>query len=436
MHLSREIAADSPSDATARLRCGLLAVPLVLALAWPAAALAASATPLQFIAGDAKMAAMLGRLSATREMVAEPFSVAMVDLNGDGRNEIIVRSDGRGFCGSGGCLTVVLEQQGALMVPLLSQNLFPGVGVTQERVGAYRALAALGPDGAIMVGERPGTPMFGKPLVYPMQAAAAAPAAVPAAATATTTAVATPSSGHAGARPWLPEVLGFKLGMDLQAVRARMGELRIGTASVPRTRTQVGEFTPGFMAMDPSAIETNEAGTFSFTFSVPPHSDKLIFVERQVRYLKMPGKAPVAADLTAALLQKFGTPTQRESLTQSTERLTWIWSPDGKLQPRGLGLSCTTFASGFSSYVGNTLPTVSPSQAAHVNKLLQSGCGVVTVATIERAPSGVVSTMSHHAVDMAGGMAARMAMTEAFNEQTQRKQQQDLDQARQQKPKI
>jgi hypothetical protein len=118
------------------------------------------------------------------------------------------------------------------------------------------------------------------------------------------------------------------------------------------------------------------------------------------------------------------------------ERLTWIWSPGGQLQAQGLGMSCDSLASGFTSYTGNQISTYDAAAAARLDKLLQSGCGVMMRATISHAPSGVVTDLNHHAVDMAGAVAARLATGAAANDQTQRQQQQDLNQARQQKPRI
>ncbi len=40
-----------------------------------------------------------------------PFNAASVDLNGDGLDEVFVYYDSRGYCGSGGCNTYLLEKQ-------------------------------------------------------------------------------------------------------------------------------------------------------------------------------------------------------------------------------------------------------------------------------------------------------------------------------------
>jgi hypothetical protein len=161
----------------------------------------ASAKPLEFRPGNAKQAALLAKYPDARELVAERFSLAVVDLDGDGKNEIVLRADTNANCGSGGCLTLVIQERGNRMTTLLSQNLFPNLGVTDEKVGAYRALAALDDKGGIAVGDRPGTPMYGKPMVYPMLAQGAEQ----------TTATSTSAAGaHAKGRR--PDMFGIQVG--------------------------------------------------------------------------------------------------------------------------------------------------------------------------------------------------------------------------------
>jgi hypothetical protein len=136
----------------------------------PVLAQAASAEPLEFKPGTAKTKATLSRVPELRELVADPFSVAFVDLDGDGKNEMVIASTSSAFCGSGGCLTMVMQQRGPRLVTLLEQNLFPGLGVTKEKFAGYRALAALDEKGQIAVANRPGAPMHGKLMIYPMKA--------------------------------------------------------------------------------------------------------------------------------------------------------------------------------------------------------------------------------------------------------------------------
>ena len=160
-----------------KLQCWTLAALLALGCA---SAHAATAEPLAFKPGNPKAKAALAHVPELRDLVEEQFSVAFVDLDGDGQMEIVVNAESSAYCGSGGCATVVLQQQGNRMVVLLDQNLFPVIGVTREKFGGYRALAALGERDRILVGEKAGTPMYRKRLIYPMQTQAGT---VPAAAT-------------------------------------------------------------------------------------------------------------------------------------------------------------------------------------------------------------------------------------------------------------
>ena len=54
---------------------------------------------------------MLSRVSDAREIVQERYSVATIDLDGDGQKEIVLRADSSAFCGSGGCAVLVLREE-------------------------------------------------------------------------------------------------------------------------------------------------------------------------------------------------------------------------------------------------------------------------------------------------------------------------------------
>jgi hypothetical protein len=105
--------------------------------------------------------------SVAKEMVADDFSIAREDLNDDGVKEIIIIG-GRDFCGSGGCGTEVFEKQGDNYVRIFDQGLTPILVVTKERVGKFRALAMADDKGNILIGDKEGTPMYGKQMVYPV----------------------------------------------------------------------------------------------------------------------------------------------------------------------------------------------------------------------------------------------------------------------------
>lgn len=126
---------------------------------------------LEFSAGSAKQRSALSKVPAVRELVAEEFAIAVFDLNDDGSAEIVLHSRSSSWCGSGGCALSVLEKKhDGRIVEILSHYLQPGeVAVTREKVKGYRALASLDERGAIALGDRPQTPLYGRQLVYPMR---------------------------------------------------------------------------------------------------------------------------------------------------------------------------------------------------------------------------------------------------------------------------
>ncbi len=103
------------------------------------------------------------------DLVEGDFFIAREDLNNDGSKEIILMSNSSVWWGTGGCATVLLEKTGAKYVALLSRNLYAHLAVTNEKIGTYRAPATVDDKGKILLGERKGTPMSGKQMVYGMK---------------------------------------------------------------------------------------------------------------------------------------------------------------------------------------------------------------------------------------------------------------------------
>ncbi|HMF96177.1 MAG TPA: hypothetical protein VKE96_17865 [Vicinamibacterales bacterium] len=112
--------------------------------------------------------ALLSASPPLASIIAEPFFIALEDLNDDGSEEIIVAAASSLNCGSGGCVVVVLEHRAGRTVALLDQNLYTPLAVTNEKIDGYRALASVDGAGAIAVSGKPGTPTSGLQLVYPM----------------------------------------------------------------------------------------------------------------------------------------------------------------------------------------------------------------------------------------------------------------------------
>lgn len=373
-----------------------------------------AAAPLEFRSGNPKMATMLARLNATRELAAEPFSVAVVDLNGDGQNEIIVRSDGRGFCGAGGCLTVVLEQQGPKMVTLLSQNLFPGLGVTNEKVGAYRALAALDSSGVIVTGDKPGTPLFGKPLVYPMQVATA-PGPQPAAPRVQADASA---KRDATGGPPRPEMLGMTVGVaSLPDARAALAALTppltvrehttqlVGRSTADRGMSQqvqvqnglyVSQLQAHTQAFRPNCqnfvaqMSPTDCDDIVVHLSSPPQAGVVLGVTRKLRFRS----GPAVDTVVQSLIQKYGKPGLQWVYGNNVQfNLHWAWTKDGTSLPLTRGHACAhPYAA---QIVGDLNRWLSQAE-----NLLRERCAIVLHVTLGAA-NHVVSGMDMAMTDQA-----------------------------------
>jgi hypothetical protein len=78
------------------------------------------------------------------------YKFAYEDLKGDGTKEIIIQATGMIWCGSAGCLTVVLEKRGANYVTLLSVNVGDDLVVMNEKMNGYAPLRAAFGDGMNM----------------------------------------------------------------------------------------------------------------------------------------------------------------------------------------------------------------------------------------------------------------------------------------------
>jgi hypothetical protein len=123
---------------------------------------------IQFTPGTERQRAALKRIPAVRDIVDGDFRTASEDLNDDGEKELIVMSQSQLWCGSGGCATVVLQKRPNGIAIIFEQSMFGDLAVTNEKIGSYHALAVPDGQGGIVIGDKRGTPMYGKQLVYPM----------------------------------------------------------------------------------------------------------------------------------------------------------------------------------------------------------------------------------------------------------------------------
>ncbi len=129
--------------------------------------------PLHFKPADARLRKLLAPVKDMQRLLEGDFAVALADLDGDGHNEIIAKAEMSPMnCGrDGACATVVLQQRGPRIVTLLAdQNTLDPLALTTAKYGGWRALAFVDEKGRIQIGQRPGTPLYRKPMVYPMHA--------------------------------------------------------------------------------------------------------------------------------------------------------------------------------------------------------------------------------------------------------------------------
>jgi hypothetical protein len=136
----------------------LLAV--LLALAAPACAVGAEADRLK-----AFLRTQFGDQIDHCEELVRPtwYETAWVDLNGDGRSEVLVYLEGGGWCGSGGCSLYVLQRSGSHF------RIRSEIGLVQERVAVlatrhngWRDLAVEVHGGGILPGYMAGVPFDGR----------------------------------------------------------------------------------------------------------------------------------------------------------------------------------------------------------------------------------------------------------------------------------
>lgn len=128
-------------------------------LLWAAHIPIASAQPtytvakkLSFSSPTKNQRAMLvkgGKDEEVRDIAKGDFSLAMVDLNDDGKEEIILASHEIDWCGSIGCWNWVLEKRDAKWIVLTRFQTDGGISVTNEKSKGYRYIAILDDKGKI-----------------------------------------------------------------------------------------------------------------------------------------------------------------------------------------------------------------------------------------------------------------------------------------------
>jgi hypothetical protein len=374
---------------------------------------------LQFIAGDANMRAGLSRQPAVRDLVTGEFSISVTDLDDDGKQEVIVVGSSSAHCGSGGCLTVVMRNTGSTQLePIFQQNLFPKLGVTREKVNGYRLLVALDAKGAIARGDKPGTPLFGKPMVYPMTVAAMAAASPAQAAPAAQSAGAPQSSTSGGG----VDVLGIRPGKStiaevrsaLAAVQPAMnltdGQMRLAGRSASAGGTQGpvevgdGPFVRQIEGLTRTFHRsqmcngTATQGPQSYceivrvSFSGPPSAGTAQVVQREIIF---GGNGPTFDNMLASLRDKYGAPGLQQAFGDGgrSRHLTWAWDAAGRPVALNERHTCAN-ARGAINAAGLTLQEEMNRAGVHVD----AGCATTLKAEFGGLNS-VVSNLKIVAVD-------------------------------------
>ena len=112
----------------------------------------------QFAPGGDRERAVLSRMPGLADLIKGQFGLGAADLNGDGKNEIVVASLS---CDATGCPVVVIEDNAGRAAPIFARKVAGRLAITNEKLNGYFALAAADKAGAIIQ-----DPATGKQLVY------------------------------------------------------------------------------------------------------------------------------------------------------------------------------------------------------------------------------------------------------------------------------
>lgn len=360
------------------LSLGMLVAPAP-ARAWEIAG------PVVFQDGDAAMRNKLRVLPMLRELIAEQFGYAMVDLDDDGGKELVVIARSADFCGSGGCRAMVVQlKRGQAPRTLLDQYLVESLAVTREKAGGYRALAVL-LNGAIQRGDMPGSPLHGKPMVYPMGGTVAS------AETAPTKPEQAAAPGPSGTGP---DVLGIRLSDSSPAdVRKLLGALKgpkdrfgenqnelVTQDGVHRVKVP-GSAHVGVMSLrkpGQGCPENEGCDEVVVHFSEDPGAERVMHLYRRYSFPAVPYDT-----LLQSMTAKWGAPSGIEERWHL-----WVWRSDGaRVDQLAKSSPCWKARDLTATYNHPDSDTVRTVRQA----LLQGGCArVVAVAAMSRRQAGLV----------------------------------------------
>lgn len=405
---------------------------LVFAAGAPAASAAAESTwqiaaPVEFQDGNAAMRQRLQVLAPLRKLIAEPFGYALVDLDDDGSRELIVIARSSGFCGSGGCRAVVMQlKRGQAPRTLLDQYLVESIATTREKAGGFRALAIVA-NGGIQIADRLGSPLHGKPMVYPMDGAEARPQAqaVPARAEAPVP----PTAAGSG-----PDLLGIRLGESTASdVRSVLGTLKGPRDNLTETRLELVAQDGTQRVKVPGSAYAGELGLRKPAQGCPeregcdqivvhmssdPGAERVMHVYRRHSFPAVPYEA-----LLQSMIVKWGTASGIDERWHL-----WAWRADGsRLGALEKSSPCWKARDIAADYKNPEMDIMRNIRDA----LLQGGCArVVVVATLSRREAGLVDEQRTGLLDaqlMSRNAVQRQQRIDAFMAQRQQGRKQEAE---------
>jgi hypothetical protein len=374
-----------------------------------------------FARGTELQRAAMKKMATVRDMVDGDFVTANEDLSDDGNKEVIVMSRPAAGCGTGGCATVVLQKRPNGIAIIFNQSVFEPLAVTNEKVGTYRALAVADDKGGIVIGDKRGTPMFGKQLVYPMNGPIEAQQN-PRTPDSTSSIVTSTDQKRL-------DILGIKLGvstpLEVKAGIARQnpafsiegslakltGLIRTGRIAPTASDVPNGKYVASINAVVSSSKPVScrpveiqvDCERIEVWFAAPPNAPTARIVRRVINYIH----GPTVENVERSVIEKYGEPGFRQNADKvdfmgHPARYVWAWSADGKpfaFPPRqDLNHSPHPCAA---SPDQDRIVGSSFGNQNHVTALLDAGCAVVLYLNVV-SKNEVVSTMRYFAVDASG----------------------------------
>lgn len=259
---------------------------------------------------DAKLHSALSRTPAA-SLAKEGSSLAMVDLDDDGKPELIVQGSGRA-CASAGCNTIVMRKNGTDWLVLL-ETVMPRtelVGITNEKSGAFRHLASLDENKLILTTDAPGASEK-RPMVYAVGTQARSYPSTPNVESNPVSGSSESVRASSASGSTSRDVAGIKIGMGvadakkaLQAKSRSSAQLPINFDSYGRKWTGMYLSIPAEVAKIDNRFNKKSDEVVVVDFSNPPAAQKVLAVQRYKRYPK--DKTPSLAATESGLIEKYG----------------------------------------------------------------------------------------------------------------------------------